>query len=106
DTMGILQNSVQYFIHTDAQGAQVAPVASDTVYRRENDNTSAETTTYAYSWFANTNQMQIMTITQPPVSGSENGPDSSDTEDSVYDTYDRLIWKRDGVGFVIYTTYV
>ena len=62
----ILQETWQYYAHT-AGGATVNPLATDTVYRNT-DGTGAETTSYAYTWFAGTTQMQSETVTAPVVS--------------------------------------
>jgi YD repeat-containing protein len=82
----ILLESMQYFSHT-AGSATVHPEASDTVYRNT-DGTGAETTTFAYSWFTNTTQMQSMTTTRPV------SPGIADQETSFFDTYGRPIWRQ------------
>jgi hypothetical protein len=54
-------------------GATIYPTASTTAYRNT-DGTGAETTSYAYTFFTNTNQIQSMTVTKPVISSTQNGP--------------------------------
>ena len=99
----ILQESYQYYSHT-AGGITVHTVATDTVYRNT-DGTGAETTSFSYTWFTGTVQMQSMTTSLPVISATENGPGVADQMMSVYDSYGRDIWDRDGDGFITYTAY-
>src|SRR5208283_2433295 len=99
----ILQDSTQYFQQT-ANGIVVDPVATSTVYRNT-DGTGAETTSYAYTWFTGTVQMQSMTTTLPVISAAENGPGVADTEVDFFDSYGRSTWSKDGDGFITYSAY-
>src|SRR5262249_31836567 len=99
----VLQTTKQYFLRT-AGGTTVAPVASDTVYRNA-DATGAETTSYAYTWYAGTTLQQSMTVTHPVVTAAENGPGVADTETVVYDPYGRPVWTKDAGGFISYIEY-
>jgi YD repeat-containing protein len=99
----ILQETWQYFAHT-AGGATINPVAADTVYRNS-DGTGAETTSYAYIWFAGTTQAQQETVTAPVVSAAQNGPGAADATTMVFDAYGRTIWTKDADGFLRYTAY-
>ncbi len=99
----IVQETWQYYAHT-AGGATVDPVATDTVYRNA-DGTGAETTSYAYTWFAGTTQMQSETVTAPVVSAAQNGPGVADVTTTVFDVYGRTIWTKDADGFLTYTAY-
>jgi RHS repeat-associated protein len=71
----ILQSSVQYFAHT--AGMTIYPVATSTVYRNT-DGTGAETTSYAYTWYTGTTEMQTKTVSLPVISAAENGPGTAD----------------------------
>ncbi len=99
----ILQSSTQYFVET-AGGATIYPTATQTVYRNT-DGTGAETTSFSYTWFTGTDQMQSETVTKPVISAAENGPAVADTEVTYFDTYARPIWHKDGDGFLTYTAY-
>jgi RHS repeat-associated protein len=90
-------------MHTGS-GAIVVPIATQTVYRDAGGN-GGETTTYAYTWFSGTTQMQSETVTHPVVSTSQNGPGTADTETTVYDSYGRPVWQKDADGFITYTAY-
>jgi RHS repeat-associated protein len=99
----IVQDSTTYFLQSGA-GASYAPEATHTVYRND-DSTGAETTSYSYSYFAGTVQMQSMTTTLPVISAAQNGPGTPDVTTSVYDSFGRLIQSTDGGGFVTTSTY-
>jgi YD repeat-containing protein len=108
------QEAWQYFRH-QAAGATDVPVATDTVYGLDH-GTAADysdrdprTTRYAPTWFSGTVQEQSLTITQPAIATSQNGPgpgpDQFDVQTTYNDTYGRPVWARDGDGFVTYTAY-
>ena len=78
----ILQSQTQYYAHT-AGGVTVAPVATQTAYRNT-DGTGGETTSYSYTWFSGTTQMQSETVSKPVISSSQNGPGSADTRDHLF----------------------
>jgi RHS repeat-associated protein len=99
----ILQETWQSFAHT-AGGATINPIATDTVYRNS-DGTGAETTSYAYVWFAGTTQAQQETVTAPVVAAAQNGPGAADVTTMVFDAYGRTIWTKDADGFLRYTAY-
>jgi RHS repeat-associated protein len=95
-------NSTQYFLHT-ANSISVSPVATYTVYSTTTGG--ARTTSYSYTWFTSTTQMQSEQVTKPVISSSENGPGSADTETTFFDSLQRPIWTKDGDGFLTYTAY-
>jgi RHS repeat-associated protein len=99
----ILQEAWQYY-HVTATNGTVNPVATDTVFRNT-DGTGAETTTYSYAFYSGTTQIYSQTATAPTISASQNGPGTPDVTTSVFDTYGRTIWTRDGDGFINYTAY-
>jgi RHS repeat-associated protein len=99
----ILQDTKQYFTHT-ASGVTVNPLASDTVYRNT-DGTGAETTSYAYTYFSGTTQVQSVTVSLPVISAGENGPGTADTQTTFFDSYERPIWVMNADGFISYTQY-
>ena len=49
--------------------------------------------------------MQSETVTAPVVSAAQNGPGVADVTTTVFDTYGRTIWTKDGDGFLTYTAY-
>ena len=99
----ILQNSTTYFLHTGG-GVSFAPTATSTVYRND-DGTGAETTSYAYTWYSNSVQMQSMTTTLPVISPAQNGPGVADQSVSYFDSFGRDVWDMDGSGYINYTAY-
>lgn len=86
--------------------ATVYPLATETVYRNT-DGTGGQTTTYAYTWFPASTQMQFQTVTKPGIPTTQNGPgvDYPDTETTFFDNYGRPLWHKDGDGFLTYTAY-
>jgi RHS repeat-associated protein len=99
----IPQDSMQYYAHS-ANAITVNPTASDTVYRND-DGTGAETTTYTYTYYAGTAQIQSMTETLPLISAAQNGPGMPDVTTTQYDSYGRAIQSTDPDGFVTTTAY-
>src|SRR5262249_19816931 len=95
--------SSQYFAHSGG-GVAVYPVATSTAYRNA-DGTGAETTSYAYTWFTGTAQVQSVTVTRPVVSAAQDGPGAADVEVTYFDTSGRPVWQKDGDGFLRYTAY-
>jgi RHS repeat-associated protein len=99
----ILQSQMQYFQQT-AGGATVNPLATSTMYRNT-DGSGAETTSYSYTWFSGTTQIQSMTVSAPVISAAQNGPGTADVTTSFFDTYGRPVWQKDADGFLAYTAY-
>jgi RHS repeat-associated protein len=99
----ITLNSTQYFLHT-ANSISVAPVANYTAYSQTN-GTGGRTTSYSYTWFSGTTQMQSEQVTAPVISSSENGPGAADVVTTYFDTLQRPLWSKDGDGFLTYTAY-
>jgi RHS repeat-associated protein len=99
----ILQSQAQYFQVT-AGGATINPLATSTVYRNTN-GTGAETTSYAYTWYSGTTEMQSQTVSAPVVSSAQNGPGTADATTTFFDTYGRPVWQKDADGYISYTAY-
>jgi RHS repeat-associated protein len=106
----IVQYSQTYFSRSGSSST-FYPIASSTTYG-DTAGTDVRTTIYAYTWYSGTVQMQSETITQPPIVAAQNGPASStsdtaqaDTTIQYFDTYGRMIWQRDGDGYLAYTQY-
>ncbi|AGA25127.1 RHS repeat-associated core domain-containing protein [Singulisphaera acidiphila] len=97
------QRTITYTSHTGG-GVTVAQVATDTVYRNDN-GTGGLTTSYSYTWYANSTRIGSETITHPTVNSSQNGPGTADTETIFYDAYGQPTWTKDGDGFLTYTAY-
>jgi hypothetical protein len=93
----ILQSSMQYFAHT--AGMTIYPVATSMVYRNT-DGTGAETTSYAYTWYTGTTEMQTKTVSLPVVSAAENGPGTADVWVYTYDPFGRVTQTVDPDGYV------
>ena len=100
---GIVQEAATYVQRT-AGGRTVTLPATRTVYRGE-QSAGAQTTNYAYSWYAGTTQILSLTESPPIVTAGENGPGTRDTVTHVYDGVGREVWTRDADGFLTYTQY-
>src|SRR5260370_15039144 len=99
----ITLNSTQYFLHT-ANSISVAPVANYTAYAQTNGG-GGRTTSYSYTWFSGTTQMQSEQVTAPVISSSENGPGEADVARTYFDTLQHPLWSKDGDDFLTYTAY-
>jgi len=102
----IPQETWQYYAHA-YNGQTIAPIASDTVYRNT-DGTGAETTSYSYTWYSNSAQIQSETDTAPVISAAENGPGgtAADVTTTYFDQYGNAQWtKEDPDGYIQYDAY-
>jgi YD repeat-containing protein len=99
----ILTGSQQYYLQT-ANSVSVYPIATETVCRNTN-GTGGETTSYSYTFFTGTVQVQSVTTTYPTVTSGENGPGTADVEVVFNDNYARPIWTKDADGFIDYVAY-
>ena len=99
----IKQSAFQYFAHTGG-GNTVNPSANQTVYRNT-DGTGGQTTSYTYTWFASSTQMESVTVNLPIVSSGQNGPGTADVSIAFYDTYGRTRWTKDAEGHIGYFEY-
>lgn len=68
-------------------------------------------TSYAYTWLSG-NQPQSITTTYPPITTTQNGPASSNTDTAHADVevdwlnnYGQVVWQKNGDGFLSYTNY-
>ncbi len=98
----VKQLSLQYFNHT-AGSTTISPLASSTVYR--NTNSGAEMTSFSYTYFPSTVQVQSVTTTLPAIPVSENGPNQNDVSTTFFDTSGRPIWNKDADNFIQYIAY-
>ena len=74
-------------------------VSKATVYRND-DGTGAIDTTFEYTWFTGTVQVQQRTTTLPAVAGSQNGSGTSATRVERFDQRGNLIWLKDERGYI------
>jgi hypothetical protein len=77
-------------------------VATSTRYRNT-DGTGGEVTSFSYTWFTGTTQMQSEAVSAPTISSTQNGPGTADTTTTFFDSYARPIWTKDPDGFLSYT---
>ena len=99
----IVQAVAEYVQRTAGDRTTTLP-ATRTLYGGEGSS-GAQTTRYAYTWYAGTTQVRSMTESLPIVTAGENGPGTSDTVTHVYDTAGRETWTRDADGFLTFTQY-
>jgi hypothetical protein len=98
----IPQRTVSYA--TNPSGNTVLFPSSESVYSGPNF-AGPRTTSYAYTWFSNTPQIQSKTITKPIIADAQNGPNSADVQTTYFDRYERPIWTKDADGFIGYLAY-
>lgn len=99
----ITLSETKYFKRVTA-GTTIYPVAESTTFRND-DETGAITTSYAYTWFEDTAQIQQRTTTLPVVPVDQNGTGSTDTITEIFDEDGHLVWQRDARGFITYRAY-
>jgi hypothetical protein len=99
----ILQASYQYDART-VGSATIHPVAAQTAYPND-DGAGGVTTSYAYTWYTNSFQVQQQTTTLPAVSTSQNGSGNSATRKQWFDSQGNLAWSMDERGRVTYYQY-
>jgi RHS repeat-associated protein len=95
-----------YFARTDGSGAYIYPLATYTQYRNT-DETGAQTTSSAYTWYSGTFQMKSRATTMPGISATQNGPGtaSADVDTSYFDNFNRVVFHKDGDGYIDATRY-
>jgi hypothetical protein len=99
----IPQETWQYYAHS-FNGQTIAPVATDTV-NRNTDGTGAQTTSFSYTWYSGTAQIQSETDTLPVISAAQNGPAVADVTTTFFDQFGNATWFKDGDGFITYDAY-
>jgi hypothetical protein len=99
----IKQSETTYFERT-AGAVTIYPVAESTVFRHD-DGTGGITTSFAYTWFTDTVQVEQRTTTLPVVPTIQNGTGVAATTTQIYDQYGNVQWLRDERGFITYRDY-
>ncbi len=111
------QSFTDYFNYTNTtSGATIVNVADSTTFPSNLTSSSSgtltvadfqgaggDTTSYAYSFFPGTNQVEEMTTSLPD--SSSDGPGTPDVSTVVYDTLGQPVWTMDANGYIDYTKY-
>lgn len=104
DGTPVVTEAKTYYKRSDSDGTTIYPLATDTVYG--NDGLAdPRTTSDSYTWATGTLRMTSLTVTLPTISSTQNGPGSADQTTTVFDTFGRPVWTKDGDGFIDYTEY-
>ena len=98
------QEAFTYFSQSASDGSMITPLATRTTYTGE-ASTGPQTTSYAYTFASGTTQILAQQTTLPVVTSSQNGPGVADVVTQVFDDSGRMIWSKDGDGFLMYTAY-
>lgn len=101
----ILVHSLTYTSNTDSAGNIVYPVATQVSYPNASDPSVTITTSYSYTWYSGTNQLQQKTTTLPAISTGQNGDGTTPTVVEEYDSYGNLSQRTDERGIVNQFTY-
>jgi RHS repeat-associated protein len=101
----VLLRSFTYTSNVDSDGNAVYPVATDVSYPDASDTSITITTSYAYTFYTGTNQIETRTITPPVVSTGQNGSGSTYTITEDYDSFGNLTSREDERGIVNNYTY-
>lgn len=87
-----------------AGAAIVCPTASQTQYKNA-DGTGAITTSYAYTWYEDTVQVERVITTLPAVLTDQNGSGVAAQTVAWYDLQGHVIWSKDARGFLTHNEY-
>ena len=96
----ISRSAYTYTSNTDSSGNAVYPVATETSYPVAGSTTTTITTSYAYTWYSGTNQMQQRTTTLPVIATAQNGSGSAYTIIEQWDATGNLTQRTDERGIV------
>jgi len=99
----ILVSSQNYFARTVGDD-MIYPTASYTTYSNE-DGSGVAVTEYAYTWYANSFQIQEQTTTLPVVSEAQNGSGAAATTKQYFDSSGNLRWTLNELGRATYYEY-
>ena len=103
DGTPIPQETWTYIANT-AGSVTIFQVATNTVYRNT-DGTGGETTSYSYTYFSGTNQVESVTTTLPAVTTDQNGSGDATTTVSVSNIQGQVVWTKDQAGVIGYIAY-
>jgi len=62
-------------------------------------------TTFSYTWYPGTCQVQQMITTLPVISTAQNGSGVANTTRDYFDIYANMTWHMDGSGYITYTAH-
>jgi YD repeat-containing protein len=100
----IRQQAWTYYAHS-YNGQSIAPIASTSLFRGNDINSAEQPTSYFYTWYSGTAQLQSEQEDAPLISAAENGPATSDVTTTYFDTYGNAQWIKDPDGYIQYNTY-
>lgn len=92
------------YFERSAGNATFYPIAELTRFRHT-DGTGEITTSFAYTWFDGTTQVEQRTTMLPIVPVNQNGTGLAEIITEIYNDYGHLIWVRDARGFITYRAY-
>ena len=97
--MGQIKLDYTEYTSRTAGGVTIYRVSLSGVYKND-DGTGRVDTTFSFTWFTDTVQVEKLTTTLPAVGTSQNGSGTSNTREQVFDIYGNLIWIKDERGFI------
>ena len=100
----IMQEAFTYFSQSASDGSMITPLASRKTYPSESTSVWQETS-YTYTFASGTTRILARQTTLPVVTSSQNGSGVADVTSEVFDESGRVIWSKDGDGFLTYTAY-
>jgi len=90
---------LQYTSHS-AGGDTIYPVSKEIVYPDDSSQTTTIETSYSYTFYSGTTQVEQKTTTLPVIPTSQNGSGTANSLVDVFDEYGNLIWHKDERGFI------
>ena len=106
DYIANVVNSETFYFTADYWNFPTAPASLTSL------PTDARKTTYTYSWYTGTNQLELEQVFAPVVTEANNGPATSSADlasanvtSTSFDIYGRPTWTQDAAGYLSYTAY-
>ncbi len=78
---------------------------AETTRYRNSDNTGGITTSYDFTWYAGSVQVESMTTHFAAATAAQNGPGTAESTTSWYDSEGRVVWMEDEAGHLSFTGY-
>jgi RHS repeat-associated protein/uncharacterized delta-60 repeat protein len=100
----LITQSVMTYIKRKEDGSAVFAPATETVYS-DTAASVGRATSYTYTWYGSTAQMQSKQTTHAVVTTAQNGSNSATSRLEYFDEFGRVTWTQDEAGFINRTVY-
>lgn len=91
---------LEYIACPETGFGNVYVMSKQTVYPSDTDQTKTIVTSFEYTWYSNTSQVQQMTTTLPVISTSQNGSGVANTTKVYFNSNGYRTWSMDERGYI------